>query len=337
MAGFGETLREARLLRKISLQEAERATKIRQNFLAALEAERLDLLPARVYARGFLQTYARFLELDVGPLVAQLPPEPRPASAPRAGLAPRSATVPVWSFPAILFLVVALFISAYAFQRGATAGNAPAPLYVALSTPTPEPTPAPPASPTPEPTASATVTATVQAATATPIRATATGTAAARTPTAAPPSPTATGQAFVAVPAVVGRSQAEANQMLRAQGLNPVAEEQWSNTVPRGSVVDQAPAAGSQVAAGVTVTLIVSKGPQGPVMPNIVGRTEADARSMIVAVGLVPAQPANYQGRADLPLEVLRQVCVGCVLSSIPAPGQAVPAGTLVYLAVRKE
>jgi cytoskeleton protein RodZ len=61
---IGNTLREARLRRRIDLVEAEQDTKIRSKYLGALESEEFDLLPGVVYTRGFLRTYARYLGLE---------------------------------------------------------------------------------------------------------------------------------------------------------------------------------------------------------------------------------------------------------------------------------
>jgi Helix-turn-helix domain len=67
----GQVLREARTERGIELSEVERVTKIRIKFLRAMEEERWEALPAPVYARSFLSTYARFLGLDDQALVDQ--------------------------------------------------------------------------------------------------------------------------------------------------------------------------------------------------------------------------------------------------------------------------
>jgi cytoskeleton protein RodZ len=60
----GQTLREAREQRGVELSEVERATKVRVKFLEAMEGDRWEELPAPVYARGFLDIYARYLGLD---------------------------------------------------------------------------------------------------------------------------------------------------------------------------------------------------------------------------------------------------------------------------------
>lgn len=57
----GEILRAARLRRRISLVEAEQATRIRQRYLQALEDDDYSVLPPGVYSVGFLRNYAIYL------------------------------------------------------------------------------------------------------------------------------------------------------------------------------------------------------------------------------------------------------------------------------------
>ena len=64
-------MRSARTSRGIELDDVERATKIRVKFLQAMEDDRWDALPGAAYARGFLATYARYLDLDDQALVAE--------------------------------------------------------------------------------------------------------------------------------------------------------------------------------------------------------------------------------------------------------------------------
>lgn len=69
MFEIGTTLRQARERRGLSLEEAAEATKIRAGYLGALEDERFETLPGPTYARGFLRTYAAYLDLDPQPFV----------------------------------------------------------------------------------------------------------------------------------------------------------------------------------------------------------------------------------------------------------------------------
>jgi cytoskeleton protein RodZ len=62
--GIGPALRKARLLRGKSIEEASRETRIRAEYLAALERERFESLLGDVYVRGFLRSYSSYLGLD---------------------------------------------------------------------------------------------------------------------------------------------------------------------------------------------------------------------------------------------------------------------------------
>jgi cytoskeleton protein RodZ len=71
MPDIGETLREARMRRRIDMTEVEAATKIRAKYLRALENEEWDLLPGPTFVKTFLRTYAEYLELDPRLLVEE--------------------------------------------------------------------------------------------------------------------------------------------------------------------------------------------------------------------------------------------------------------------------
>ena len=66
--------------------------------------------------------------------------------------------------------------------------------------------------------------------------------------------------AKVVVPNVVYRTQSEAKKLLEANDLKVVVEQKASNTVSRGAVISQSVKAGTKVAAGSKVTIVVSTG-----------------------------------------------------------------------------
>ncbi|MDQ3430516.1 MAG: DUF4115 domain-containing protein [Actinomycetota bacterium] len=74
----GRVLERARKDRGLSLEEAERATKIRKRYLVGLEDDDYTVLPDAVYARGFLKTYANFLGLDGAELSRELKTRRKP-------------------------------------------------------------------------------------------------------------------------------------------------------------------------------------------------------------------------------------------------------------------
>jgi len=67
---LGSLLGEARQLRGVTVEQAAAATRIRLHHLVALEEDRLAKLPAPVYVRGYLRTYATYLEIDPEALLA---------------------------------------------------------------------------------------------------------------------------------------------------------------------------------------------------------------------------------------------------------------------------
>ena len=91
---IGDRLRDARTARRLTLEDVERDTRISRRYLQALEDERFDVLPAPVYARGFMRSYAGYLGLDDAEAVLSMPVElPRPEGLePIAGLRRQPAT-----------------------------------------------------------------------------------------------------------------------------------------------------------------------------------------------------------------------------------------------------
>ena len=64
MADIGNTLREARIRRGLSITDVENVTKIRSKYLEALEENDFEVLPGPTVVKGFLRSYALFLKMD---------------------------------------------------------------------------------------------------------------------------------------------------------------------------------------------------------------------------------------------------------------------------------
>src|SRR5215471_15854048 len=90
---FGEELRRERLIRNVPLEEISAATKISIRLLTALEASDVSKLPAPVFTRGFIRSYARHLGLDpdemVNAYLADLAPGRPGAGSKKVGLRSR--------------------------------------------------------------------------------------------------------------------------------------------------------------------------------------------------------------------------------------------------------
>lgn len=68
----GKKLSKARLKRGLSVDEAAHATRLRPDKIVALENDDYSLFASNVYARGFLQIYGRFLDVDVAEFASTL-------------------------------------------------------------------------------------------------------------------------------------------------------------------------------------------------------------------------------------------------------------------------
>ncbi len=72
----GKKLRQAREANNLSLEQAAQATHIRQHYLQAMEVGNFSVLPSSVQIKGFLRSYAGFLNMDAGPLIEAVERDP---------------------------------------------------------------------------------------------------------------------------------------------------------------------------------------------------------------------------------------------------------------------
>lgn len=64
MERLGEILRNTRQEKGLTLDQVEKDTNIRQQYLEAMENEQWSVFPEYVYLKSFLRTYCRYLELE---------------------------------------------------------------------------------------------------------------------------------------------------------------------------------------------------------------------------------------------------------------------------------
>jgi len=130
----------------------------------------------------------------------------------------------------------------------------------------------------------------------------------------------------VTTPNVVGMTQANAQSAILAANLRvgTIATAN-SSTVPSGSVISQSPASGSNVATGSTVALTISQGSSTVSVPNVVGMTQTNAQTAILAANLTIGTITNAYSST---------VPSGSVISQNPASGASVAQGSAVALTV---
>jgi beta-lactam-binding protein with PASTA domain len=125
----------------------------------------------------------------------------------------------------------------------------------------------------------------------------------------------------VTVPDVEGEPSAfAAQERLEAEGLtvSPESKNEVRTDVEPGTVIDQTPAAGSEVDPGTLVTLLLARGARGTRIPDVRGLTPSEADQRLVAANLTLG---NVAPQLDPKGEIASQV---------PVPGRMRRRGTAV-------
>lgn len=93
MKTVGSMLREAREAKKLAPSDIERAIKIREKFIVAIEADKFHELPSPSYAKGFVRNYAEYLGLSSEAMMAFF--RRQMEEVPRASLLPKGIADPL--------------------------------------------------------------------------------------------------------------------------------------------------------------------------------------------------------------------------------------------------
>ena len=91
----------------------------------------------------------------------------------------------------------------------------------------------------------------------------------------------------VTVPSLAGMSQKEAAAVVAEIGLSAeIGEEIFSEDIPAGRVISSSPAGGGKIAKAGVVKLIISKGKERILIPNLIGQTPDIATQQLADLGL---------------------------------------------------
>ena len=131
---------------------------------------------------------------------------------------------------------------------------------------------------------------------------------------------------YVTVPDLTNYVQADGEQQLKDLGVSVLVTQAVDESVAAGSIIRTDPAAGSQVAAGTTVVIYVSR-PQVATttkVPSLIGMNVNDARTLLVQRKLgLGSQTEQY---SDQP--------VGSIISQNPGEGASAKLNTRVSVVV---
>ena len=132
----------------------------------------------------------------------------------------------------------------------------------------------------------------------------------------------------VVVPSTIGATQSEVTAALSPLGLTSVvSEQQFSEDIAQGLVIQSLPQGGGRVDQGGVVKLIISKGPERYLLPSISGLTP-DAAVKVLSKFPISLQPNSEEFTAKVPK--------GYVIDSNPPAGEKVKRDALVVIRVSK-
>ncbi len=133
----------------------------------------------------------------------------------------------------------------------------------------------------------------------------------------------------IEVPAITGKTEAKAKELLKAAGLaSGQASQEFSDTVEEGQIISQSPKAGTKVDKDSKVSYVISKGKENKdvYIGNYSGMSESEATSKAQGKGLKVVVDYEYSS----------SVASGQVTRTEPGNGTTVQAGSTIKIWVSK-
>jgi len=128
----------------------------------------------------------------------------------------------------------------------------------------------------------------------------------------------------VPVPDVIGSQIADARRLLSGEGFTVREEPIPDENVPVGEVVDQTPGPNQEAPRGSEVVLQISSGPEERAVPEVAGRSVAEASNLLGQNGFSAVQTS----------EPSSEVPEGRVIRTEPPAGTPQPKGAQITLVV---
>jgi serine/threonine-protein kinase len=134
------------------------------------------------------------------------------------------------------------------------------------------------------------------------------------------------GPELFSIPDVVGKPLDEAKRLMEDAGFSiSAASEQHHETIPAGAVISRDPD-GQQAKRGTNFQAVVSKGPPLIPVPNVNGKTSANARATLEAAGFTFTSSGEFSD----------SIAEGRVIRTQPAGGAPAPKGSQITALVSK-
>ena len=132
----------------------------------------------------------------------------------------------------------------------------------------------------------------------------------------------------ISVPSLVGMNQTEANKSLESLGLDlEIIEEVFSEDIPKGRIIASKPGGGGKISPDEKVGLILSKGQERILVPQLKVLTPDVASAQLSTLGLTVGE---INESFDM------QIAAGYVISTDPKESSAVKRKAIVNLIVSK-
>ncbi|HWP35982.1 MAG TPA: PASTA domain-containing protein [Gemmatimonadales bacterium] len=136
-----------------------------------------------------------------------------------------------------------------------------------------------------------------------------------------------TGPPRIPVPDVAGHNEPVARLVIEAAGLRVSDVDTAQTAAPKGVVVNTRPPAGTALATGRGVTLVVSAGAPTITVPDLTGLVLDEAQKVLQESGLALGTYFQRTASAARP---------GTVIEQRPAPGTLAAAGTAVHVVLAR-
>ncbi|MDR3315895.1 MAG: Stk1 family PASTA domain-containing Ser/Thr kinase [Coriobacteriales bacterium] len=135
------------------------------------------------------------------------------------------------------------------------------------------------------------------------------------------------GKEMASVPQVVGLTAEDAERYLTEAGLEFMYADSQYSSQAAGTVISQDPTSGIEIAKGSTITLTLSAGPEPVTVPDLTGKTLAQATTELRGLGL-------FINSQELETNVVSEL--GHVVGQDPASGDSVAVGSTVTVYIGK-